>query len=404
MTTCRGRVHAHVLVGIVAAFLIIGVTSPAAAYPWMIRHGYNGCTPCHADPSGGGLLTQYGRGMDGELLSTKYTKSSPQEDDGEPGAKIAWGAIRLPENFLMAVSYRSAYLGTKQPPDNSLKWRYIQMVTDLRAQAMFGRWRVNGSIGYVHEGARAAAITSSDKDNVVSREHWVGYDLDEDQTWLLRAGRMNLPFGIRSVEHTMMVRSSTRTDINAAQQHGAAIGYSGTDWRGELMAIAGNFQLHPDEFRERGYSAYVEVPLASHYAVGASSLTTYVKRDQDLRISNFRGAHGVFARASPWEPLALLAEADALVQTPPHGSKRFGYAGMMQADLEVVQGVHFMATGELLDPGGKGSATSWAGWMTADWFFLPQAEFRVDAIRQKLAFGPTSVTANSYMGQFHLYL
>ena len=400
----RGKAHFPLLLGLAVVLSILGASSPAAAYAWMIRHGYNGCTPCHTDPSGGGLLTEYGRAMEAGVLRTKYTKAALEEEEPGPDAGFLWGAVKLPDELLMTVSYRSLYLGTKQPPDNSLKWRYIQMATDLRTQATFGRWRVNGSIGYVHEGARAAAITSSDKDNIVSREHWIGYDLDEDQTWLLRAGRMNLPFGIRSIEHTMFVRASTRTDINAAQQHGAALAYSGTSVRGEVMAIAGNYQIHPDEYRERGYSGYLEFSLDPHYALGVSSLTTYAKRDQELRISNIRGAHGVFARLSPWTPLVVLAEGDALVQIPPHGSQRIGYAGMMQADLEVIQGVHVMGTGELFDPGGKGSSASWAGWLSADWFFLPHAEFRIDAIRQKLSLGPTSVTANSYMGQFHLYL
>ena len=58
---------------------------------------------------------------------------------------------------------------------------------------------------------------------------------------MLRAGRMNLPFGIRTFEHTLWARDLSRTTINDDQQYGLAAAFTDAHWHGELMAIAGNW-------------------------------------------------------------------------------------------------------------------------------------------------------------------
>ncbi len=73
-------------VGVVAA---IFWSRPASAYPWMIRHEYQGCVPCHADPSGAGLITEYGRAMGENILRSRYGSKPP--DEPPKYARFAWG-------------------------------------------------------------------------------------------------------------------------------------------------------------------------------------------------------------------------------------------------------------------------------------------------------------------------
>jgi hypothetical protein len=54
------------------AFALLLLSQRADAYPWMIKHGYTNCSGCHADPSGGELLTIYGHAISWEALSTKW--------------------------------------------------------------------------------------------------------------------------------------------------------------------------------------------------------------------------------------------------------------------------------------------------------------------------------------------
>src|SRR5579863_3255217 len=82
-------------------------SSSARAYPWMIRHGYTGCTPCHTDPSGGaGALTEYGRAQSDLLLRTRYGESS--EEANRTAAFLSF--LTLPEQARLGGDFREAYL------------------------------------------------------------------------------------------------------------------------------------------------------------------------------------------------------------------------------------------------------------------------------------------------------
>jgi len=380
----------------------VATPSVARAYPWMIRHGYTGCQPCHTDPSGAGPLTAYGRAQGDLLLRTHYGRSAPDEE-AAPTAGLLWGILSLPESLRFGGDVREAWLATKvdgAPTDT----RQILMRADLYGDVKLGRFRAEGSIGYAPVGALNAAITRTPSENLVSRDHWLGVELDAEGAWLARAGRMTLPFGIRSIEHTLWVRSSTRTDLNDAQQDGVALAFDKTPLRAEVMAVLGNYQLRPDEFRERGYSAFAEWSPDTHLALGVSSLFTRAKRDVQFRVTDYRQAHGVFARYSPWAPLAILAEADFLYQSLTWNGHRAGYAAMLQGDLEALQGFHWMLTFEAKNDGG-GVSSSFGAWSSLVWFFAPHVDARVDGVYQSVAAGPgPNLGAVSAVAQIHAYL
>jgi len=287
---------------------------------------------------------------------------------------------------------------------------FFPMQADVYGGLELGGFRAEGSLGVAKVPAqffytRAAQVTTNQGDqfNMISRTHWLGWSFDNDK-YLVRAGRMNLPFGIRIPEHVMWVRASTRTDRESDQQHGVAFAYNGDVLRGEIMAIAGNYQISPDRFRERGYSAYVEWMLADWAAIGGSSLVTYAGSDivTNEDKPTVREAHGLFARVAVVPQVVLLAEGDALIKTR-HDA---GYTGFLQADYEPVQGLHFDATGEVLDDGyekSTGLAKSpgfgqprFGGWLSTFWFFLPHFEMRLDGIVQQYQ------SATPLPGQPHL--
>jgi hypothetical protein len=270
------------------------------------------------------------------------------------------------------------------------------MQADLAAAIQAGGLRAGASIGVVSTNGTPASLSG----NLVSREHWVGYAFADD-AWLVRAGRINVPFGIRSVEHTLWVQETTRSDINDTQQHGVALAYTGELIRGELMAIAGNFQVSPDAIRERGYSGYVEIAPTTRFAAGVSSRITRADQDISIRLPATVQAHGVFVRTSPWMPLALLGEADFVIESPSRGSGQHGLATMLQADYEPWQGIHLTATGETKDMAGGG--LSLGGWLTAIWFFAPHLDIRADVMNRSELFGNQRVRELAYMAQGHVY-
>ncbi len=408
--------YARLATTLLVGLAVLVVSSEARAYSWMLRHGYTACAQCHADPSGGSLLTPYGRAQGEILLRTPY---GTRAEDWEPGktGEFAFGVLPLPEQLLLGGDVRGLVLQSQtslpdplpSPPKVS---RFILMQADLQAQVTIDRFRANGSVGYAYDGALAASVTrgAAQSARLVSRTHWVGVDLGEDKQVLVRAGRFNLPYGLRHIEHTMWVRSVTRTDINAAQSHGASVAYNGAGLRGELMAIAGNFQLRPDAFRERGYSAYLEYAPYEKLGVGASSLI--VHSDTDLKLSTpiWRHAHGLFARFAPIHQVVLLAESDLLVQSQPPAAPnshrtQIGTASLLQADVEPIQGVHVLVAGEMLDQEPARGPPSYGVWGGAQWFFAPHADVRVDAVYQATPIGGgQSAGTASLLAQFHVYL
>ncbi len=430
-----------------AALVVLLLTSPAQAYTWMIKHHYSGCPTCHADPSGGETLTTYGRDLADEFLrmhygdraqsnleavSAKGSMDSFDEDEGDAGGEakkeqpkkeeakqapaeapskfpqFLFGVFDLPPQLLLGGSFRGAW--TLKDFDD---FRVFPMQIDVYGQLRLGDFRLGGSLGVakVPAGsphARAAQITTDQGNgyNLISRNHYVGMDF-MNQVLTLRAGRLNLPFGIRIPEHTMLVRQETRTDRESDQQHGVALAYNGQSVRGELMGIAGNYQLGPDEYRERGYSGYLELLTGQTAAVGLSSLITYAKRDRTtLEEDVTRMAHGPFVRAALAEPLVVLAEADMLKRS--HAD--FGYVGFLQLDVEPIQGLHLIGTGEVFDQGypengglsgaprdtGSGKPKL-GGWGSVNWFFYTHFDVRVDAIVRK-------DDPFTLLGQFHMYL
>ena len=180
----------------------------------------------------------------------------------------------------------------------------------------------------------------------------------------------------------------------------------------ELMAIAGNFQIRPDEFRERGYSAYAEyLRRPRTRALGVSSSVTRATRDIVYGITDYRYSNGVFARYSPVQPLVLLAEADSVYQslTWERTSRRLcrvrpgrlrAHAGLSRdADRGGDERGH-----EAAEP------PSFDGWLSGVRFFLPHMDLRIDAIYSTIGIpaapgAPAShLGAATWLAQFHVFL
>jgi hypothetical protein len=376
------------------------VARSASAYTWMIRHGYTGCMPCHTDPSGGGPLTPYGRAQGELLLQSRFGQAG---EEASPLAGLAWGQIQTSDALRLGGDFREAFF-SENPDQAPSSQRLITMQADLFGDIKIGRFRAEGTIGFAPTGDYAASLTDFQQNNIISRDHWLGYELDEDGSWLVRAGRIALPFGIRVIEHDLLARVLTRTDIDDTQQYGAALSVSKERFRGEVMGIVGNFQVHPDVFRERGYSAYFEYTPLSTLALGASSMFTRATRDIIYGVTDYRYSNGLSLRYAPVQELVLLAEADSVYQSLTWNGHRGGYAGFVQADVEPAQGVHLMATGEIENDGSAGEPPSFAGWFSAAWFFWSHMDMRMDNVYEVVGSPAGNSNVLSLLVQFHVYL
>lgn len=375
---CR---QARWFLALAVALVGFALSGRAEAYPWMIRHEYTSCAGCHTDPSGGGLLTAYGRTIAATALSSPL--GLPQGDDPGKAMNFLFGAVEMPEELDAQAWVRSGFLFTKSGPGTDS--RILLMRGDVGAHMHAGIFRASAQVGGASKDGRAlsqeAWVTGSlTGPNLVSREHWAGVAVADDAV-LIRAGRLNLPFGIRGVEHNAWVRQETRTDTNQHQQHGVAASYTGEKLRGEVMGVAGNFQLRPDAYRERGYSAFAEYAFLPELALGVSSNITHASADVATRKAIFRQAHGVFARVVPVKPLVLLAEANAIVRSPKGDNASVDAVGMVQADVEPWRGIHFVGAAELLTDS-RAESTLYGGWLGGWVFLFAHMDARLDLIQR----------------------
>lgn len=345
------------------------------------------------------MLTAYGRVIEGSVLPA----GGDTDPNSEPSTGFLFGLIKTPEQLSLGGELRGLWLRTKVP-GSQLTDRVILMQADLQAAVRLSSFVASGSLGYASEGALGAALTRGVDNNLVSRQHWLGYAVDS-LGLLVRAGRMNLPFGIRTVEHNLWAKSLTRTTINDDQQYGAALAITGEKLRGELMAIIGNFQLRPDDYRERGYSGYLEWAALPDLSIGASSLITHRQLDTATLKETWRQSHGVFGRwATGFEPLVLQTEWDYVFVSSRDEYYRRGPVAFLQADLEVSKGMHWLFTAETNHVGSQQSFWGHGGWLSYWWFFAPHADLRLDGIYQSLGSLNGRYGAYSVLLQGHISL
>jgi hypothetical protein len=375
----------------------------------MIQHQYTGCATCHVDPSGGYLLTTYGRAQTQALLSS-FGKG-PEGDEVDSRSNFAFGLMPPNDTLNLGASVREAWFSQKAvDPKGKATSSWILMQADVRAAVTVGRFIATGSLGFLQDGHHAAQVTTGDKNVLVSREYWLGMRLGEEGNTMLRVGRMYLPYGIRVIEHPFYVRSMTGTNIDYQQQVGASVFHETDAYRFEVMAIAGNYQISPDQYRERGYSAYVEFAAATGAQVGFSSKLTRTKLNPMTHgRDSYFGAHGPMARWSPIEHVAVLAEVDLLHLSSTGAPTKIGMAGVGQIDWEMTRGLHTMLTGELYD-GPEFNIDNrhhlWnRDWLSFVWFAYPHVDLRLDSYWASESLLPPSRTNSvGALGMLHVSL
>ena len=375
---------------------VCGVSGTAQAYPFMIREGYTQCATCHTDPSGGTLLNEYGRAQSELLLSSSYGGGGDPSDDSasEPTAGRFLGFIQLPSWLRLGGWVREGYIWNAVD-GRFVDRRFLQMRADFGADIKLGSFRAGGEVGYASADSttftQLAQVTrNSNGPNVVAREFWAGLETFGG-AGLLRAGRTNVPFGLRNLEHTSFVRTATQTDINQDQQYGVAFAISKPTWRAEVMALVGNYSVHPDAYRERGAAGYLELALAPTSALGFSALAARSDASLVTRLPTLRQAYGAFARTAPWRPLVFQAEVDLLLKKElGGGAQDVGHAEWLQADLELVRGLHLIGALEGMKTGATPTLQRgvWGGLL---WFAFPHLDLRADVI-ERGGQGPSTLT------------
>lgn len=200
---------------VVRFFLVLLVAAgvaPARAFPEMIRMGYVNCTSCHVSPNGGGLMTDYGRSLASEALSTW---SYAQEEwpghgvlpEAPPWLKVG-GDVRWIQTYVdnAQATAATAFL----------------MQGDLELGLNFGKFWYVQSLG-VQGGPNGAP----GKGEFVAHRYYGLYNWSDEG--YVRAGKYLLPFGLNIPDHTSFIKRNLGFDQDQ-ETYNLDVGRIGEQW------------------------------------------------------------------------------------------------------------------------------------------------------------------------------
>ena len=317
--------------GIALAALLLAVAGRAGAEPIFLARQYARCATCHFSPTGGGLLTPYGRSLSREELSTSGAGG------GGAGAgrehEFLFGALGgAPGDVSLGVDLRPAHLDVERA--GVAETRDFLMNAELVAALRRGSWTAYAQVG--RQPRRA-------DERIASFEHWLSY---QARTFGARAGRFLPAYGVKLADHTSFSRDTLALD-NDDQVYALELSYTGDR---QLVQVAAGARA--DEDHVFTASGRWQLDLGTRTVLVASGL---FRDGSDRGPKN--GAAGLALGLSPARRVAVWTQADARFRSEPErGSGTRAYTVLGDVAVEVHRGIWVRASPQLRTAFGDSSA------------------------------------------------
>ena len=342
------------LVSIVAVGAWLSGT--AHAFPEMVREGYPNCITCHVSPNGGGVLTDYGRQISADLLSTWAAKG---ESD------FLYGAVKPPSwlNVGGDVRVLQDYMDT---PQLTME-QFFLMQADAEAAVNVGKFTADATLG---KNYLSGPGPYSFLDNFLSRRHYVMYHANDQIE--IRAGRFNQAFGINTPDHAIVTKQGLNWDEGTETYNVEAA------WIGDNadVFLTANFGRFSDQTFEKGFAARGSYTLSDTYKAGLS----YYFGTSPLTGS--RHVFGPFFILGFTHHFFLLSETDLQRAYPAGGvAPSWGEVTYNRLDYEWIQGLHTYVTAEFNYAGPVLPQQSFG--LGVQWFPRPHLEANLAWQKQK---------------------
>lgn len=172
-------------------FLLTLLYSPLAfSFAENVTHGYPACIACHVSPNGGGLLTDYGRSLSKELMSTWGVSDSFSEP--------FFGAVKNRETVKFGGDIRTiqTYLENNQVDRGEL----FPMQQNVEVGVKVDNVMFVGTAGL-----RQGPDRTPDRGTFLSERHYVLWQ--PSQTAKLRVGKFRQSFGINTPNHNRFIKN-----------------------------------------------------------------------------------------------------------------------------------------------------------------------------------------------------
>ncbi len=175
---------------IIPFLFVIFQSQSALAFVQNVTHGYPACIACHVSPNGGGLLTDYGRSLSKELMSTWGVSDS--------FAQPFFGAVKNRETVKFGGDLRS--IQTWINNDQVEQGQFFPMQQNLEVGVKVDNVMFVGTAG-VQQGPDSFPK----RGQFISERHYALWS--PSQTSKLRIGKFRQTFGINTPNHTRLIKN-----------------------------------------------------------------------------------------------------------------------------------------------------------------------------------------------------
>jgi hypothetical protein len=299
--------RASILTAVISGALLFASAREARAYPqFQFSSGTTRCGQCHYSPSGGTLISSWGRDEAGDTISL-----------GGDGSFLH-GLWAPPEWLSLGLDVRLAALRNDVGGADSPEVAFFPMQADLYTRLAYDAFSLNvtvGARGVVRPPDPSLGGRTSDVgQRLMSREHYLMWRPSATGPYV-RVGRFQAPYGLRFVEHIFFVRANTGYNLYE-ETYNASGGYVAEDWEVHATAFTHIPTSLPDFLgasgaAENGGVGYYERRFANMAALGVQTRIGIGKEE-----SRYQGG----AVGKLWVEkarLLFLGEADFIHQTFP---------------------------------------------------------------------------------------
>ena len=366
------------------AMLVTGAgVTDAGAEPKYLSKQYTRCTTCHISPTGGGLLSAYGRSLSHRELSTTGAAQTPAgEPEPQPGEEaFLWNALRDALGPLqLGVNLRPSHLRYDVAGFSSD--RNLLMTADVQAAVRVNDWVFFGQVGRELDEGRFTLDSS---------EYWAGRQPDEGIGF--RGGRFMPAYGVRFADHT----SYNRVYLGL-EQYDQILGVEVSHSRGRYLtqvAVGGRAEpLFDDDGREAFMTTgRVQADLGARTTIVGSAL---FRAESDVEPRS--GAAGAALGFAPMARLSTWTQVDGVFAD----GQPTSYVLTNETAFEVYRGLWAVVTPQARVGGGSAIPDVLRFGVGA--VFLPRTHFNVNVHYYRDRNKTSEITAQILLLQLHLYL
>ena len=374
---------------LLCAVPLAATVSRAQAEPIFLSRQYTRCTTCHYSPTGGGLLTPYGRFLTREDLSTLGRGHATAAPAGSASDEVGeqsflWGALGRRLGALnLGIDLRPGHLDVRFPGGKDT--RNLLMNAELIAAYQVKGWTLYGDFG------RQPFASGT---RVFSWEHWVSHQSASGLG--LRAGRFLPAYGVRFADHTAFNRRALGLDT-FDQIYGVEVSHTGERHLMQVAAGPGRADsiIHDDGLRAFTAAGRVQLDLSPRSALVFSGLFHHSSR---LLARN--GSGGIALGFAPTAHVSVWTEANAQFQQGSPGAP--AYTVVNETGFEVFRGVWLKVSPQIRTALGdtSGGVLRWAFELNV----LPRTHWNVDLSYYRDRGRRNDIVIKTTLLQLHLYL